>query len=468
MIWIRMKKLAVNFASLLLLLATFNACTEDNLLGSSIQPDSDIISIYVDTIGVQSGTVFQDGLYLRNSLAVLGKFTDPTYGDVRSDFMTQLYCPYNFEFPNDVSVIDSGFLHLYYTSWYGDSIESHHINVWELDKQRLDATPSYNSTLNPADFTTMSKLLASGTFAPADFKSTDSVKKLSTYQREIRIPLNSELSRQFLRDNLNSNTKWNFATPKAFADYFKGIYVTTDQGDGSLFYIDHVEMEMCYDTWLYSNTSKKLSRDSLVVGGAYFPMTKEIRQVNRVAHTNLKRLVPVSPSDTINYVYAPGGMFTKVTIPELIFNKGTGKLSGTTINSLKLAVSATQLTDDWKYTMAPPAAMLLIDVAKVDSFFRGFSLSDGSYSFVAKFDAKKDNYVFDLSYYAQKMIRSKDGVESSFRPFTEMLLIPVSIVLNKDGDKLRTEHVITPAAVKICGGNHPDNPMRLQVVYSKK
>lgn len=463
-----MKKLAVNFASMLLLLATFNACTEDNLLGSSIQPGSDVISIYVDTIGVQSETIFRDSLYFRNSLAVLGKFTDPTYGDVRSDFMTQLYCPYDFEFPNDVSVIDSGFLHLYYTSWFGDSTESHHINVWELDKQRLDATPSYNSTQNPADFTTMSKLLASGTFAPADFMHSDSVKMLSSYQREIRIPLNSELCRRFLADNLNSNTKWNFATPNAFANYFKGIYVTTDQGDGSLFYINHVEMEMCYDTYLFSNASNLQRRDSLVVGGAYFPMTKEIRQVNRVAHKNLKRLVSVNPSDSINYVYAPGGMFTKVTLPESVFNRGTGQLSGANINSLKLAINATQLTDDWKYAMNPPEAMLLIDVAKADSFFKGFSLSDGLYSFVAKFDSDQDNYVFDLSYYAQKMIRSKDGVATSFRPFTEMLLIPVSIVLNEDGDKLRTEHVITPAAVKICGGNHLDNPMRLQVVYSKK
>jgi hypothetical protein len=462
-----MKKHVVNFAWMLLLLVAFNSCSEDNLIGSSIQPDSDLMTVYVDTIGVQSETIFIDSVFLRNSVAGLGEFTDPTYGDVRSDFMAQLYCPYNFKFPNDVSSIDSGFIHLYYSSWFGDSTEAHHINVWELDKQRLDATPSYNASQDPADFTTMSNLLASGTFAPADFLSTDSVKELTSYQREARIPLNLDICRRFLRDNFNSSTASNFATPNAFLDYFKGIYVTTDQGDGSIFYIDHAEMEMCFDTYLYSYSSDELLRDSLVVGGAYFPMTKEIRQVNRVAHKNLKRLVSVSPSDTINYVYAPGGMFTKVTIPESIFKNSTGELSGKTINSFKLQVSATQLTDDWKYAMDPPDAMLLIDVAKVDSFFQGFSVSDGLYSFVATFDSDNDNYVFDLSYYAQKMLRSKAGTDTIFEPFTELLLIPVTVVTNDDGDEIRTEHVITPSAVKIRGGNHSSDPMRLRVVYSK-
>ena len=44
-------------------------------------------------------------------------------------------------------------------------------------------------------------------------------------------------------------------------------------------------------------------------------------------------------------------MFTKVTIPDKIFTKGSGLLSGKTISSLRLKVLATQLDQDRTYAM---------------------------------------------------------------------------------------------------------------------
>jgi len=462
-----MKKTFLSVVCGLFLSAVLFSCVDNNTIGSSMQPGQDVVNISFDTVRVQTETVLQDSVYLRNSLAVLGEFTDPTYGTVKSDFMAQLYCPYNFKFPDDVTTIDSAYMYLYYDSWFGDSTTVHHMNVWYLDKSPLDASFSYGSTTNPNEFTSKSKLLASGTFTTGDFMTTDSAKALSTYSAAIRLPLNMDLCKQFLADNKSNPSS--FAKPSVFNKYFNGIYVTTDYGNGSLLYVTHSEIEMLYNTFLYSNASNKELRDSLVIGGSYFPVNKEVRQINRAEHPDLRSYLNPVATDSLNYVYAPGGMFTKVTLPTSLFKKGSGMLSGKTVNGMKLYVNATQVDNTWDYAMAPPTSMLLIDASKVNSFFNGFELNDGLYSFVADYNSDSLNYVFDLSYYAQKMIRANDDSTSTvFKPFTEMLLIPVTTVQNSDKDKVRQEHVITPAAVKILGGNHPRKPMQLRVIYSKK
>lgn len=451
----------------LFLSAALLSCVDDNTIGSSMQPGQDVVSVSFDTVRVQTETILQDSVYLRNSLAVLGEFTDPTYGTVKSDFMAQLYCPFNFKFPDDVNTIDSAYMYLYYNSWFGDSTTVHHLNVWYLDKSPLDATAPYGSTINPADFTSKSKLLASGTFTTGDFTTSDSAKALSNYTPALRLPLDMNLCRQFLADNKSHPEK--FAIPSAFNNYFNGIYVTTDYGNGSLLYVTHSELEMMYNTYLYSNASGKELRDSLVIGASYFPINKEVRQINRAEHPDLRSYLNPSATDSLNYVYAPGGMFTKVTLPNTLFQKGTGELSGKTVNGMKLYVNATQVDNNRDYALSPPASMLLIDASKVNAFFSGFELNDGLYSFVANYNPDSLNYVFDLSYYAQKMIRENDGsTPTSFKPFTEMLLIPVSTIQNADKKNVRQEHVITPAAVKILGGNHPRRPMQLRIIYSKK
>jgi hypothetical protein len=464
---LKMKNRLLSLWCGVLAVTTLFSCTDDNTIGLSMQPEQDNISVSYTTIPVATETILKDGVNLRNSLAVLGEFTDPQYGTIKSDFMSQLYCPIGFNFPDDVEQIDSAYMYLYYTSWFGDSSVVHHMNVYELDLKSLDRYTTYLSNADPNDYCSKTKLIASGSFSTGDFGITDSARALSTYQAAVRVPLDMDVAEAFLAKAREDSTV--FSNSKRFQDYFKGIYVTTDYGNGSLLYITRAEIEMCYDTYLYSNTMGL--RDSLVVAGAYFPVNKEVKQVNTVKHRDLSEYVNLTATDTLDYIYAPGGMYTKVTIPDSIFTTNSGLLSGKVISGLNLTVNATQVDDDDDddYDMDPPTNLLLIDTSKVESFFSGFNLNDGLYSFVATYDSDEDNYVFDLSYYAQKMIREKDDSTSTdFTPFNDMLLIPVTLVQNDDDDYVRTEHVITPQAVKICSASHPYRPMKLEVVYSKK
>ncbi|MDD4922746.1 MAG: DUF4270 domain-containing protein [Bacteroidales bacterium] len=449
-----------------LMVSALFSCNDDNTVGSSVQPDKDIISVNYDTVHLHSETVIVDSVYFRNSIAMLGEFTDGTFGTTKSDFMAQLYCARHFSFPDDVTRIDSAYIYFYYNKWFGDSSTVHHVNIYQLNRS-LDDDTTYFSNINPRNYYSESDLIAQGSFTAGDFIHSDSAQALSSYSKVVRIPIrNLALAQKFLADSRDLSTKSAFETPENFQQYFKGIYVTTDMGNGSILYINQVQMEFCFDTRLVRQSTGV--RDSVVIGAAYFPITKEVKQINRTDHNDLSKYIETNFSDSLNYVFAPGGMFTKVTIPERIFKKDEGLLSNKTISSFNLKVMATSL-DNGKYAMAPPEALLLINAANVNAFFNKFELSDGLNSFLAKYDSNAKNYVFDLSRYAQKMIHKFDGTGSveNFTPFTDLLIIPVSIVSDDDGAAIRLEHLMTPSAVKVRSGNHPTQPMKLEIVYAR-
>jgi len=449
------------------IMTTLFSCNDDNTLGSSIQPDKDKISVVYDTVLVNSETVHVDSVFLRNSVAMLGEFTDPNFGTTKSDFMAQLYSARKFTLPNDVEHIDSAYMYMYFKKWFGDSATVHHVNIYELNKP-LSSNTTYFSNTNPDNYYSKSDLIGEGAFTTGDFYTPDSVRELSTYSQVVRIPIKTDLANRFLAAYRSDSTQ--FSTPEKFRDYFKGIYITTDYGNGSILYITKTQMEFCFDTWQIGQ-SVAGARDTFFIGASYFPVNKEVKQINRTEHKDLSQYLNTSSSDSINYIYAPGGMFTKVTIPDTLFKKGSGKLSGKTISSLRLEVEATQLEDDDRdYKMDPPSALLLVNAAKASKFFQEYKLSDNMNAFLATYDSSEGNYVFDLSLYAQQMINSADGtgtVYNAFSPFTEMLIIPVTVVTNDDSDNVRIDHMITPAAVKIKSSKHPYSPMKLQVLYTK-
>ncbi|MDP4276925.1 MAG: DUF4270 domain-containing protein [Bacteroidota bacterium] len=438
------------------------SCSDDNLIGESLQPGQDKISLFYDTVHVQSKTVKVDSILYRSSTAYLGEFTDPHFGTSKCDFMAQLYCPYNFTFPDDVKHIDSAYLYLYYTKWFGDSTALMHVKVYELNNP-LTVGQSYYTNLNTASYCDKTKLLGQVAFTTGDMYSSDSVRALSTYYTVVKVPLKLSLGNRFLSDYLTNPS--DFATPGNFRNFFNGIYVSCDFGNGAIAYVTHSELELSYGTTLYSSTMSGL-RDSFVIKSSYFPVTKEVKQVNRFSHPDLsKYLNPDDAADSLNYIYSPAGLFTRVTIPSSVFTT----LSGKSVNSMKLRVNAAQL-DNSTYGMAPPTKMLLIRESDALTFFSRFEMNDDENSFLATYDDDNECYDFDLSKYGQKMVRNLDKTASSdetFTPFTTMLMIPVTVITSDDGDQVRIEQLLSPSAVKVRAWNHPDQPMKLELVYSK-
>lgn len=443
------------------LIVTLASCSGDDTLDFSFQPDQDKIVAYYDTISVYSETVEVDSILSRSSISYLGKFTDPFFGTTTCDFLAQLYCPYSLSFPDDVQRIDSAFLYMKYDGWFGDSATLMHVKVYELGKP-LFWNQTYYTNLDAAEYLVGSKFLGSTAFTTGDMYSTAVERKSSSYSTYIKVPIDVSLGNRFLNDVRDPVKSVAFSTPEAFRNYFNGIYVTCDFGNGSIAYIDHSELELCYGTTKVSNTSGL--KDSFVVEARYFPVNKEVKQVNRFDHSDMKRSFnPINPADSLNYIYTPAGLYTRITLSDSVFRN----LGGNTINSLKLMLNATQLST-WTYGMKPPYSLLLIRESDAKMFFSRNVLDDRLYSFLAEYNSSSKSYTFNLSYYAQKMVRElSDSTSTTFEPFTNMLLIPVTAVKNRDGTTIRLNQLMTPAAVKIKAWNHPTANMKLEVVYSR-
>lgn len=449
-----MKKITLFLITLCLVLV---ACTDGNSLGNSLQPDKDKMTTDTATFSLTSTTVITDSILQRNSRAILGEYTDADFGTTKADFMAQLYCPPNFSFPEVTdNEIDSAFLYLFYNEWYGNENALFETSVYLLDKT-LDLDKAYYTNIDIDEYCTRENKLGSATFTPVTAKNewTD----LEAYC--VRVPLNPDFAQQMLLDYQADSTL--FDGPRNFAEYFPGLYVTLSYGNGCMVYVSDAQLELCYNI-KYKGKDEVL-RDT--VAANYFPITKEVRQVNRYEHPDLSAYLAELENDSLNFIYAPAGLFTEVTFP---MSEICTRLSEKNINYARLKVSATAFNDnDWSLT--PPEKLLLLKEQDIHTFFGEYNKADDLTSFLASYDKDEACYIFNLSDYVQKSVRYADkDLDSTqvFEPFDKMMIVPVEEVFNGDKVSLYLLQDTRPSAMKIRSATNPVAPMKLELVYSAK
>ncbi|HNZ80509.1 MAG TPA: DUF4270 family protein, partial [Bacteroidales bacterium] len=136
---------------LVTLLFTALSCTEGQYTGGSIQPPGDVVSTDTASFFLTTETVKVDSILYKNSVALLGEFTDAFFGTTRAEFLAQVYCPFNFTFDASIRRIDSAYLYLYYNDWFGDSLALMEMSVYELTKA-IDHTKPYYTNINTDDY----------------------------------------------------------------------------------------------------------------------------------------------------------------------------------------------------------------------------------------------------------------------------------------------------------------------------
>lgn len=438
----------------------FCACADGDSIGGSIQPGIDVVQTDTATFRLSSQTVLVDSILQKNAVAVLGEYTDARFGTTRADFMAQLYCPPEFSFPEiPDNNIDSVFLYLYFDEYYGDKSSLFEATVWQLTES-LDLDRAYYTNVNIDDYCDKQTKLGSATFTPG---SADN-RWTTQYKYCVRVPIDSLFGQQFYLDSQDrENYPDAFSDVRHFIEYFKGLYVSTTYGNGAMVYVSHIELEFCYDYRMKNASGVMVDTTS----ATYFPVTGEVKQVNRYTHPDLTAYLPVSDDDSLNYLFAPAGMFTKISLP---VNDICSRLSRKNINYARLKVSATELNDS-EWGMTPPTKLLLLREEDIHTFFADYSLSDDLYSFSADYSTADSCFVFDLSSYVQKLIRHGDGeleTGSDFSPYANMLLVPVTLIQNTDKTSLYLLPDYKPSAVKIRSAVHPRLPMKLEMVHSVK
>jgi hypothetical protein len=194
-----------------LLLAVLFACDDPDIIGLDL-PGSETFTITNDSIeNFTIKTISEDSLRSDESQSLLlGEINDPTFGNNKGSFCTQILLPYNNIDAIDGIEIDSVFLTYSISGHYGDLNESEdlQISVFQISEDIYKDSSYYsNSSFNYSSINLATNL---------SINEGDSVN--SSY---INIQLDNNFG-EMLMDETGGN---NMIDNDAFLEFFKGFYV---------------------------------------------------------------------------------------------------------------------------------------------------------------------------------------------------------------------------------------------------
>lgn len=420
------------YALIALLAITFFGCDDNTAgLGLGMFPGSDQnINGQLTTYDVTTESVPAGKIYAMSNIGYVGKFTDDLFGTYQAGFLSELNCTKGMTFPGvyngtafdsknkltqtmvgedgdakdkeDITFVeDNGKiignihtieLYLWYSSYFGDSLTASRLSVYELggeNKKTLDKDNAYYTNINPNEFYDPQNILGTKAYTAVDLSVKDSIRNLSTYVPSVHVSFKKDaairIGKEIIKKAYNSGT--NFDRDK-LKEAFKGIYVKSDYGDGTILYIDDVQMNVVYKCYAVDSiTGLKLKkkvleegettpRDSTYYGYRMFNSTREVIQANSLDNDQTAMENCINNPD-LTYIKSPAGIFTQVTIPVSEIEKN---LKGDILNAVKLGIPIYNETNDKKFGMTKPRSVLLIRKKDKDIFFEKNQLSDGTTS----------------------------------------------------------------------------------------
>ncbi|MDE5760858.1 MAG: DUF4270 domain-containing protein, partial [Bacteroides sp.] len=281
---------------------------------------------------------------------------------------------------------------------------------------------------------------------------------------------------------------------------FKGVYVKSDYGDGTILYVDQVgllvQLRFHYvDEETGVALKKKDGTDSLYYSyynsekniPLMFASTKEVIQANQFLNSQLIK-EKVNESEH-TYIKSPAGIFTEATIPyDEIYNQ----LSQDTLNAVKLTFTNYNITSNYEYSMSAPTNVLLLRKKELKSFFEGNKVSDNITSFTTTHNAFATNqYTFsNIARLVTTCINEKQTAkqtakeeagdswnetqweekwEKANEDWDKVLLIPVSITYDSNTSSSSStmtgiQNDLKPGYAKLRGGS--ESPLKIEVTYT--
>ena len=371
-----------------LLLATLIYSCDDSTtgIGDSTIAAGDSIPAGVAFYEASSRSILADSVYARTSTAYLGKFTDPQYGEFTADFITQFNCTDNFEYPESFQEVKGLTLRMYYTTFFGDPYNAMRMQIDTLDKviPEKELNTFYTSVDLAQYYNPNSKPLARKAFAAkgastrdTTIVSYDSYGNASSYSyswQDVKLPiaLGNHMYEKYLADKNNYKNAENF-----IKNVLKGLYIHCTHGDGTILYIDDMQLRMDF-TYLVESSSGKV--DSLTNGITIFAATKEVIQANRFQNSAL--LEELTKETEHTYLKTPAGIFTEVTLP---IEDIAEMHKRDTLNAVSITFTRYNEKDENKYPMAIPSNLLMVRKCDMHNFFEKNEVYDNQTSFLAEY-----------------------------------------------------------------------------------
>lgn len=430
------------------------SCDDDvSSIGESIQPESDKIFLGVDTLkSITVETVKLDAIHAKSVKGVLGKYTDPIFGRIESDYMCEVFPTKTAVFVNEIDdvkvknlTIDSVFLWISVEKAIGDTISPAGLSVYQLNKE---LKKDVYTNVDPSEFCNMDTILGRGAFAISEMPYMDAY-------RVVTVPLKKELGEKFYK--LWQKDEKIFDKADNLRPYFPGMYVTHTFGSDVLMTVNNTSLVVYYS--FDGPTHDKSSNDSTYVRAFKTGPSPEVIQINSIENENLDDLITTTESP-ISYLKSPAGVYSKFNIPLGDLAKIVGQ--DTIINIAKMNVYGNTVKEQFS-KFDRPDNLLFINKDSVENFFsRKNNSPDNVTSFVIMRDGTFNLYNFYekispsigasttytngfagmFNYYLNKF--REDGVE--FKDL-EYLLIPVDVTLaegtNSSGENVKVVNSVT-------------------------
>lgn len=455
------KVIAVTF------IAAFIISCNDTLdqLGLSIQPGQDKLVVGVDTLQLQARTVKVDSMYARTKYPVLGEYSDPVFGSIKSEYIAEFYLPTGAEF-KEGAIIDSVKAVLTYTTMMGDSIAPMALSVYEVNKT-LRGINDYTH-IEPSEFANMSSALGVQSFTGDNSKyriQTYTAEDYSTatykeYIIDVDLPL--AIGEKIL-DEYKKPGHGKLSDTDSFREFFPGLYFTTTFGNSTIISVDLTSLYVYYHYLDIKGSSQK--QDTIRNTSFRLNNTPEVRQIKHIK-SNDDNLLVENPTQT--YVKSPAGVNTEIVFP---ISEIYESLQSKALNLVNFTVYALpDASENVKVKIKPPNYLLLVNKDSLNGFFENRKLRDNVTSFLSEpFDSNTYSYKFnnistminyynstfegepyDLTYYLIPVDATFTSTQQSYYSSAQQILTsihnqmwPTAAILDKKQGSLQLELIFS-------------------------
>ena len=462
-------------------LCFFTACDDNtNALGGNIMPDEDELNISQAVYKVYSESFATDSVLATTELCYLGRVTDPeTNATTTGDFLAQFYLQDDYKLPDASMMVkaengdieaDSIDLRLYVSSYYGDSLNSLKIGVYELDTLNvMKEDVAYYTDIDPLQYinkapTAIHKEL---TFSVRDLKNESSSS--SGVYRNIQIKLPREYG-TFILNQYYKNPDYFKNSFNFIRHVCPGFYIKTISGNGAMMSIDVSTLNVYF---------RYQMEDSIYNGVSRMAATEEVLQNTHIENKNLEPLVA---DKECTYLKTPAGLFTAVTLP---INEIYNGHYNDTINSAKITFPRKNNITESSYKLEIPPTILLLPKSQLYKFFEERKIADGKESYISQYNRKYNSYTFNnLAQLIVKLQNERNkgaGVlpsdseetriakyaiwEAANEDWNQVVLVPVTTTYGSTGNISRIRNELGLKSTKLIGGETGD--LSVTVVYSK-
>jgi hypothetical protein len=379
-----MKIKSLLIPAIAIFMAVLISCDDDlNGIGNSIQPGGDNIFVYADTVSITARTVsLNDSVYARTQLGLLGNYTDPVFGSVKSDYLTELYCPDSTKFPVKTLSIDSVFIEILSDQFIGDTISPFGIAAYRVTKP---LTGYFFTNVDPERYCDMTQPLGQGVFSIRDAGYSDSNGKAYNF----RLRLNKSVGQDFYDEWIKSNGN-TFKNSNEFRKFFKGMYITTNFGGGSLLSVNTTALNIYLR---YNGRNKADTSDSIYTGVFRLAFTPEVIQLNHIRNENPGYLF--TNNNTRTYLKSPAGVCTELTIPlaEIMKKAGETGKKNNKLNAANFKIKG--FTEEEETTnLGRPSALLFINRDSLANFFYDKKMPDAKTCYIMEWTSATNTYNF--------------------------------------------------------------------------